>query len=647
MELDFSALEELRRLLEEIAKGQVASLRLYFDPGINGFKHKRDDSKTSPSIASTGTCVLSLLASGNWQVRDAPWSGQAPNLVAAVLKKEWTSAELPADNAFSVAWVLETVTAFEESGVDLGLNSGLRRKIERAERLLVGSLKDGCARIDDYPPSAYVTQLVVRVLQRRRKLRNPEKIRAWALTQITKQIALLLSESKTQDVYTLAYGTILFSSLSDPAKVTPEEKRIQDTAIQQLFKHQLPDGSWPRSRPLFHYPQAGNAYCYEYEMLAQLLQTSALAENLLGHMDALKTAALALKPSAFPLNSSLDLGWASGHHPQLQGPESWPTASVFHFAYALERLVSEAVRRFTFHYLDRVYKQPTTTKTLAKDFATKFLDCRITLPTAEVSLRDMLWEKLVKPISKAAEEVEKGRALPSEVNMSAILFGPPGTSKTQLASHIAEFLGWPLLVVDPSHLVRQGMDQIQKEANALFSMIEASERIVVFLDEFDEMVRDRAFPQSEAASRFLTTAMLPKLSRINDRRRVVFLLATNYIDNFDFAISRPGRFDLILQVMPPTADEKLRNWPDVKRTLAALKIRMTPKLKNRLEPLTYGEFKKLAKSLDGVGDAQDAIAMLDQAFDNCTLERQSSDAKAGAPETWRERSRAQQTYIRC
>ena len=70
--------------------------------------------------------------------------------------------------------------------------------------------------------------------------------------------------------------------------------------------------------------------------------------------------------------------------------------------------------------------------------------------------------------------------------MSAIFFGPPGTSKTELTKTIAEYLGWPRLVVDPSYFVKTGMDNIQAQADKLFSMMSVVERVVVLLDEFDE-----------------------------------------------------------------------------------------------------------------------------------------------------------------
>ena len=75
-------------------------------------------------------------------------------------------------------------------------------------------------------------------------------------------------------------------------------------------------------------------------------------------------------------------------------------------------------------------------------------------------------------------------------------------------------------------------------------------------------------------SRFITTAMLPKLAAINKERKIVFLLATNFISGFDAAFRRGGRFDMLLQVMPPNLAAKLsadpEKFPEWAATLVAL-----------------------------------------------------------------------------
>src|SRR5260370_31417496 len=101
------------------------------------------------------------------------------------------------------------------------------------------------------------------------------------------------------------------------------------------------------------------------------------------------------------------------------------------------------------------------------------------------------------------------------------------------------------------------MDGIQAEANASFRMLEQTERVVVLFDEFDELVLERGSPRAEAFSRFLTTAMLPKLASIHNRATLVFIIATNNIEDFDIPIRRQGSFYLVIQIMPPTYKPKL------------------------------------------------------------------------------------------
>jgi AAA+ superfamily predicted ATPase len=259
----------------------------------------------------------------------------------------------------------------------------------------------------------------------------------------------------------------------------------------------------------------------------------------------------------------------------------------------------------------------------------------------ELSLLNSLWDYFVEPAAKASKDVADGRSLPEGCS-TAIFFGPPGTAKTELAKEIARFLGWPLLVLDPSYLVRRGMDMIQAEANVIFGMFETAESIVVLLDEFDEMVRDRSIAGTEALSRLMTTAMLPKLSRIHDRRTVVFIVATNYIDRFDVAISRLGRFDKVFQTLPPTTQEKLdKGWPEVRSALEKLPVSVEP-LDEKLGALTFLEFRRLAPLLLKAGKAQDAIELIDHAFENCTMRKGGEQSEEGA---WLDRNDKQRQYI--
>jgi SpoVK/Ycf46/Vps4 family AAA+-type ATPase len=186
------------------------------------------------------------------------------------------------------------------------------------------------------------------------------------------------------------------------------------------------------------------------------------------------------------------------------------------------------------------------------------------------------------------------------------------------------------------------MDGVYAEADRIFGMLAIVERIVVLLDEFDEMVRARE-SATDVLSRFLTTAMLPKLNKINDNRRLVFVVATNHIQAFDVAIRRPGRFDVILQVMPPTPDEKLRKWDRLSK-LTARGI-SSPELKEKLAPLTYAETEILVRRLE-LAKAQDAEReTLKSAHEKCTL-LSLSNPKESDKKTWEDTCKEQSSWSR-
>jgi SpoVK/Ycf46/Vps4 family AAA+-type ATPase len=168
-------------------------------------------------------------------------------------------------------------------------------------------------------------------------------------------------------------------------------------------------------------------------------------------------------------------------------------------------------------------------------------------------------------------------------------------------------------------LIRRGLDDIQEETNVIFNMLASLERVVVLLDEFDEMVRERTSTQSEVLSRFLTTAMLPKLARIAERRRIMFIVATNHINEFDAAIRRPGRFDLVFQIMPPSIKEKMKHEPSIKKKCADL---LTDEIKAKIAALTFAEFTELASTVKSARNADKATAMIAKAYDRCTLAQQ-------------------------
>lgn len=690
--LDIAGLAKLRSDLNSLQATHGATMRSYISDDRKGFCHLLSNKKEA-SVASSATCLASLVATGRWADLELPsdaksaadtklasdvqttpaakLSSETKNIADFLLTRR-DSADLGIDNPFTLSFIAEGIWNLRSHDAgysdaknhEKAVRTDILNKItdslksddawteasalEETKQAAKGAGAKGSVAIFPYPPSAYLTQLAHRVL----KLWSAGSkevdtlVHSWSLAEINKQVALIAAGSRAADPMQLAYALITAIQSQPDRAEKPEEKEIFIHALRTFFQSQRSDGGWPLSRPMFHYRKVGNAYCFEYELLTQLLQCDMLLDHLLRYLPELARAARALESTKFDLDNTRgrqEVGWASGHHPQLPGPESWSTASVYHFAHALNRVVAEAIRVELFRELGREYKGPPGTPQVPpedrslKGFAEDFLDAEL-WPTGEaqpLSLRETLATKFVYPLARDAHFVREGQNLPKNTPMSAIFFGPPGTSKTTLAKIISDYLKWPRLEVDPSYVVKDGLDKVQAMANKLFSMLEISEEIVVLLDEFDEMGRDRSANQ-DLLSRFITTAMLPKLASINQKRRIVFLLATNYVSDFDAAFSRSGRFDVMLQVMPPTAAEKRKKWAALNEKLnllGAQKIKHENQdldLDEALNDLTYDEAELLARR---VSSAPDAAAVKDQfqaIYSTCTLSKTNRTAKSPA-----------------
>jgi SpoVK/Ycf46/Vps4 family AAA+-type ATPase len=122
---------------------------------------------------------------------------------------------------------------------------------------------------------------------------------------------------------------------------------------------------------------------------------------------------------------------------------------------------------------------------------------------------------------------------------------------------------------------------------------------------------------------------------------VVFILATNHIDQFDFAISRLGRFDIVVQVMPPTAAEKLRHWKALREHLENIHTDIGA-LDKDLSVLAFKEFEVMVPELMSAQTAQEAAHIAEQYAAKCILRQ----APIGGDGTWEAKAVEQQRQNR-
>jgi len=193
--------------------------------------------------------------------------------------------------------------------------------------------------------------------------------------------------------------------------------------------------------------------------------------------------------------------------------------------------------------------------------------------------------------TKAAIKAAYGLALarkPKGVEISSwrnvLLFGPPGTGKTILASATAGSLEATFFNVKVSDLLSKYFGESTKLISALYTVARRMNPSVVFLDEFESLTPPRGSGESGAERRIVSTflAELDGLESREDESFVLTMGATNLPWLLDSAIL--SRFQKRIYV--PLPDELAR--------LAILKIHLTRRGHKSQVPLM-----ELARRTDG------------------------------------------------
>lgn len=222
---------------------------------------------------------------------------------------------------------------------------------------------------------------------------------------------------------------------------------------------------------------------------------------------------------------------------------------VLSFSKGLDFLLDQMIREQLLTELDAVRTPKLGIEDVTAQTWSSLVDSETIVEEEPASLKGVVFDKLVRP---HFEGIDRDKRM-----WSAIFFGPPGTAKTSLAGEISRFLGWPLITVQASDFLVQGADRMAYQARLIFRKLGELSDTVVLFDEVEEFVRVRS-PSTDKDSRLITTAMLTLLQGLRDRQSVLLIMATNRPGDFDSAIKRPGRFDLLLYVPPPSFEEKMR-----------------------------------------------------------------------------------------
>jgi SpoVK/Ycf46/Vps4 family AAA+-type ATPase len=137
-----------------------------------------------------------------------------------------------------------------------------------------------------------------------------------------------------------------------------------------------------------------------------------------------------------------------------------------------------------------------------------------------------------------------------------LLYGPPGCGKTFIARSLAEKLGFDFIEVKPSDLGSIYVHGTQAEIGRVFGQARERKPCLLFLDELDALVPNRA---ERSLGHHYAAEVNEFLVQLNEcwKTGVLVVGATNRLDGIDPAILRPGRLDKKFFVGPPDLEARV------------------------------------------------------------------------------------------
>ncbi|GMM55477.1 i-AAA protease [Maudiozyma humilis] len=157
----------------------------------------------------------------------------------------------------------------------------------------------------------------------------------------------------------------------------------------------------------------------------------------------------------------------------------------------------------------------------------------------------------------------KYEALGGKLPKGVLLTGPPGTGKTLLARATAGEAGVDFFFMSGSEFDEVYVGVGAKRIRDLFSQARARAPAIIFIDELDAIGGKRN-PKDQAYAKQTLNQLLVELDGFSQTSGIIIIGATNFPESLDKALTRPGRFDKIVNV----------DLPDVRGRAAILKHHM-------------------------------------------------------------------------
>jgi cell division protease FtsH len=161
--------------------------------------------------------------------------------------------------------------------------------------------------------------------------------------------------------------------------------------------------------------------------------------------------------------------------------------------------------------------------------------------------------------------VARKESLKSEADIKAIedllprgivFYGPPGTGKTYFAKAIATAMNATVIVVSGPELKSKWVGESEENLRRLFRRARQAAPAVIVFDEIDAFAHARGTYQGSGVEHSMVNQLLTEMDGFRRNEMVFVVGTTNFLESIDSALLRPGRFEFLIEIPAPTADDR-------------------------------------------------------------------------------------------
>jgi transitional endoplasmic reticulum ATPase len=176
-----------------------------------------------------------------------------------------------------------------------------------------------------------------------------------------------------------------------------------------------------------------------------------------------------------------------------------------------------------------------------------------------------------------------------------LIYGPPGTGKTLLAKAVATESEANFIQIKGPSLLSMWVGKSEEGVRKIFERARQVAPCIIFFDEIDALASRRGRDLGTNVTERVLNQMLAEMDGIEALNEIVVIGATNRPDMLDPAILRPGRFDRLVKVMPPTKEERLAIFKVHTRNMPLAKDISLSLLSEKTEGYTGADIESICR----------------------------------------------------